>query len=61
MGLAEVQVVLARLFVDEELRARFFADPPTVGRALGLDDREAMGLAALSPRHVAEFAFELNI
>jgi hypothetical protein len=60
MGLAEVQVVLARLFVDEELRARFFSDPSAVGRSLGLDDREATGLAGLSPRHVSDFAAALR-
>jgi hypothetical protein len=60
MGLAEVQSALARLFTDADLRARFFADPPSVGRTLGLDEAESSGLAGLSPRHVAQFAATLR-
>ena len=35
MGLAEIQRVLARLYVDPTLRERFFADPAAVGAELG--------------------------
>jgi len=37
--------LLARLFVDAELRARFKRDPACVGREFGLDER---ALAALT-------------
>src|SRR4051812_34429829 len=37
MGVAEIQSVLARLYVDPKLRDRFFADPAAVGAELGLD------------------------
>ncbi len=60
MGLADVQAALARLFTDESLRARFFADPIAVGRALGLDSPEAEGLAGLSRDHVSQFAATLR-
>jgi len=60
MGLAEVQAALARLFTDEGLRDRFFADPIAVGRSLGLDQAEAVGLSALSARHVEDFAATLR-
>jgi hypothetical protein len=36
MGLADFQTVLARLFTDATLRARFLADPTGVGGELGL-------------------------
>ncbi len=36
--------LLARLFVDEDLRARFKRDPNLIGREFGLDER---ALAAL--------------
>jgi hypothetical protein len=60
MGLAEVQAALARLFTDEPLRARFFADPMSVGHEFGLDDREARDLAGLSREHVSQFAATLR-
>ena len=37
--------LLARLFVDEELRARFKADPTCVGKEFGLDDRALAAFA----------------
>ena len=41
MGLAEVQAALAKLYVDEALRDRFFDDPAAVGSELGLEGGEA--------------------
>jgi len=60
MGLADVQTALAKLFTDENLRNRFFDDPLSVGRSLGLDDSEAAGLTGLSELHVTQFARSLR-
>jgi hypothetical protein len=60
MALAEVQVVLARLFTDAPFRASFFEDPIAVGRASGLDPAEARTLAALSRNEVDGFAGTLR-
>ncbi len=60
MGLAEIQSVLARLYVDPTLRDRFFADPAAVGAELGLNAEEALGLACVSRRQVEQFADALR-
>src|SRR5262245_49419326 len=60
MGLAEIQGVLARLYVDPVLRERFFAEPAAVGAELGLDAEEARGLACVSRRQVDQFADSLR-
>jgi len=60
MGLAEIQSVLARLYVDPTLRDRFFADSAAVGAELGLDAEEARGLACVSRRQVEQFAAALR-
>lgn len=60
MGLAEVQKSLAMLYTDARLRERFFADPPGVGRELGLSEREAQQLARLSAWEVRQFAGSLH-
>ncbi len=60
MALASVQHVLARLFTEDELRTHYFADPIGAGRALGLDDAEAIRLAALTQPHVEQFAETLK-
>lgn len=39
------ECLLARLFVDEELRARFKRDPKLVGREFGLDESAVAALA----------------
>ena len=59
MGLAEVQQLLARLYTDEELRARFFVDPLKVGRELGLSAEEARHMARLPSSQVKMFADSL--
>jgi hypothetical protein len=60
MGLAEVQGVLARLYVDPSLRDRFFASPAAVGAELGLDAEEARDLARIPRRQVEQFADSLR-
>ncbi len=60
MGLAKLQGVLARLYTDAGLRERFFADPQTVGEALGLSDEESQQLAQLSAQQVNFFADSLK-
>lgn len=60
MGLAEVQKTLARLYTDRRLREDFFADPPKVGRELGLCDEDARQLAQLSTAEVNKFADALH-
>jgi hypothetical protein len=60
MGLAQVQSMLARLYVDPALRERFFADPAAVGRELGLDAGEAQELASIPRRQVEQFADSLR-
>lgn len=59
MGLAEIQQTLARLYTESELRERFFSDPLTVGRELGLSAEEARNLAQLSVAQVRGYADSL--
>jgi hypothetical protein len=60
MGLAEIQGILARLYVDSKLRDRFFSEPAAVGAELGLDAAEAQQLACLSRPQVEQFAASLR-
>ena len=60
MGLAEVQGALARLYVDSNLRDRFFTNPAAVGAELGLDSEEALSLARVPRRQVDQFAESLR-
>jgi len=60
MGLAEVQHVLALLYVDPVLRERFFVDPMSVSAELGLDAEEARGLSCISRQQVEQFAASLR-
>jgi hypothetical protein len=59
MGLAETQNALARIYTDNALRERFFADPQTVGLELGLRSDEAEQLARISAQKAAHFAASL--
>jgi hypothetical protein len=59
MGLAEVQVFLARLYTDPELRARFLADPTAAAVAAGLDADDVAGAAHVPPTQVRLFARSL--
>lgn len=60
MALADVQVVLARLFTEAPFRASFFDDPVAVGHANGLDPAEARALSELSRSEVDNFAATLR-
>jgi hypothetical protein len=41
------EALLARLFVDPPLRARFRAEPEAVGREFGLDERAMASLGTI--------------
>jgi hypothetical protein len=45
MGLAEVQKVMARLYIDPGVRNQFFDDPTAIGAMLGLSPAETQSLA----------------
>jgi hypothetical protein len=53
MGLAEVQNVMARLFIDPVVRSQFFDDPAAIGAKFGLSPAETQSLA-----EVRQFRFE---
>ena len=59
MGLAEAQRLLARLWTDAPLRARFADDPSGVAAEFGLSPEEARGLEALSLGELDDFAGSL--
>ena len=48
MGLSDTQKLLARLYVDSDLRKRFSTDPSGVGAEFGLSDAEAAEMGGLS-------------
>ena len=52
MALAEVQALLARVFTDEAVRERLFAEPATLATEYGLSSDELSQLEALSVRQV---------
>jgi hypothetical protein len=52
MALAEVQALLARVFTDEAVRERLFAEPATLATEYGLTSDELSQLEALSVRQV---------
>jgi hypothetical protein len=60
MGLAEVQVALARLYTDAAWREQFFAGPLRVGCAAGLTPEEATQLARMRAADVNFFALTLH-
>lgn len=60
MGLAELQGALARLYIDRQMRDRFFTDPADVGAELGLDADEALSLSRTPRRQVEQFADSLR-
>ncbi len=60
MGLADCQKLLARLYTDAALRARFFADPRTLGAEFGLSPEEVERLARLPEVPVRRFADSLR-
>lgn len=53
----DIESFLARLYVDERLRARFLADPRGEARRAGLDDAAVEKLAAID-REGLELAAE---
>jgi hypothetical protein len=61
VGLAELEGALARLYTDDALRERFFADPESVGPALGLDGGESTRLASTDRARIELFADTLRV
>jgi hypothetical protein len=59
MALAETQALLARLFIDDELRREFFETPIDVAARFGLSADEAERLASLDRRETESFAQSL--
>ena len=59
MGLAETQRLLARLYTDAPLRARFAADPAAVAAEFGLVPEEAASLASMPLGPLDDFAASL--
>lgn len=60
MGLREVQTLTARLYVDRQLRNRFFEDCTAVAEQFGLSAEEAEALQLLSQEQVEGFAASLK-
>jgi hypothetical protein len=56
MSAAALEAFLARLYVDEALRARFARDPGGEARRFGLADEEARALAAVDLDDLARAA-----
>lgn len=59
MGLAEIQNALARLYIDTELRERFFEDAKNIGREFGLSDEEITQLSKISSDELSFFSDSL--
>ena len=59
MGLAEVQKVMAQLFIDRTIRSQFFDDPMAIGAKLGLSAAEAQSLAQVSQLRFEHFGNSL--
>ena len=47
MSAAAIEALLARLYTETELRARFLADPRAVALACGLDEADAAALQSI--------------
>ena len=47
MSAARLEALLARLYVDAALRARFVRDPHAEARRFGLSDEDARAVAAI--------------
>jgi hypothetical protein len=59
MGLADVQNVMAQLFIDRAIRSQFFDDPAAIGAKLGLSAAEAQCLAQVSQCQFEHFGHSL--
>ncbi|MFP4298528.1 MAG: hypothetical protein ACLFT0_11790 [Spirulinaceae cyanobacterium] len=60
MSLKAVQEVLARLYVDSELRRQFFDNPTEIGQKLGLTAAETQQLRELRSPQIDFFARSLH-
>ncbi len=61
MGLEAVELALARLYTDDRLRARFFAEPERVAVEIGLAPEDAERLLAVDRSRIELFAESLRI
>ncbi len=59
MGLADIQKVMAQLFIDQAIRRQFFDDPTAIGAKLGLSAAEAQSLAQVSRCQFEQFGNSL--
>jgi len=59
MGLAEQQAVLAKLYTDGAVRKEFYADPPAVGKRLGLSPDDLDEIVRVPRKQIEGFARSL--
>jgi hypothetical protein len=59
MSLLEQQNLMARLYMDEDLRRAFLSDPPGVAAPFGLSTREIEELSLIIPDEVEAFSESL--
>lgn len=59
MSLQEQQNLMARLYMDEDMRRAFLSDPAGVARPFGLSTKEIEDIAAVLPGEIAGFADSL--
>lgn len=60
MSLLEQQNLLARLYVDENLRRAFLSDPSSVAAPFGLSDTEIEEISSILPGEIDYFADSLR-
>ena len=58
--LTALQRVMARLYTDDALRARFYGDPARCAGELGISAEDARYVAAVDRREVEAFAASLG-
>jgi hypothetical protein len=59
MSLLEQQNLLARLYLDEDLRRAFLSDPAALAGPFGLSDAEIAEIALVVPEEISSFADSL--
>lgn len=59
MALAQTQALLARLFIDEDLRHEFFESPVAVAPRFGLSMHDTQRLASIDRQEIEAFARSL--
>ncbi len=59
MSLLKQQKFLAKLYTNEDFRKNFIAEPETVGRENGLDEKEIEDIVRIYPEEIESFAESL--